>query len=119
MKTLAELKNIQNASIDTYNLDNARKSGIRIVVGMSTCSIAAGARQVYSALEDEVVKLNKNDIRISQVGCIGVCKYEPLMEIYMPNQEKTTYVKMTPEKVVEIINEHVINGNVLTDYTIS
>lgn len=118
MKTLVELKKIQDISIDKYKLSKERKNGIRIVVGMSTCSIAAGAKQVYDTLEKEILNLKLNDITVSQVGCIGICKYEPVMEVFIPEQEKATYVNMTSEKVEKIIDEHVINGNVCTEYTI-
>ena len=90
----------------------------RIVVGMATCGIAAGARPVLQAFVDEVATRGLGDVSVSQTGCIGVCRLEPIAEVFMPGQEKVTYVKMTPEKAKKVIAEHVVNGKIVTEYTI-
>ena len=86
---------------------------------MATCGIAAGARPVLKALMDEVEKRNLSEkVSLTQTGCIGMCKLEPIVEVYMPNEEKITYVKMTEEKAAKVIAETVVNGKVVTEYTI-
>ena len=90
----------------------------RIVVGMATCGIAAGARPVLTAISEELNKRGIADVAVSQTGCIGICQYEPIVEVYDENGEKVTYVKMTAEKAVRVVNDHVVNGNVVTEYTI-
>ena len=85
---------------------------------MATCGIAAGARPVLAAFTDEVSKRNLQNVTIAQTGCIGICQYEPVVEVYEPGKEKVTYVKMTPEMAVKVVNDHLVNGNVVTEYTI-
>ena len=91
---------------------------IRVVVGMATCGIAAGARPVLNAFLEEVEKRGLKNISISQTGCIGVCRLEPIVEVYVPGAEKVTYVRMTPDKVAAIVSEHLVNGRVVSEYTI-
>ena len=85
---------------------------------MATCGIAAGARPVLNALVDEVAKRNLKGVTVAQTGCIGMCQYEPIVEVMEPGKEKVTYVKMTPEKAVKVINEHIVNGNPVVEYTV-
>ena len=118
MKSIAELEAIKKKVLDDVNLRKEREDGIRVVVGMATCGIAAGARPVMSAFVDEVAKRNLKGVMVTQTGCIGICKYEPVVEVYTPGAEKVTYVKMTPEKVAKIVTEHLVNGQVVTEYTI-
>ena len=91
---------------------------IRVVVGMATCGIAAGARPVLTTFTEEVAKRNLQNVMVTQTGCIGLCQYEPIVEVYEPDGKVTTYVKMTPEKAVQIVNDHLVNGIVVNDYTI-
>jgi len=118
LKSLKELEKIRKSALDKVNLRKEREEGIRIVVGMATCGIAAGARPVLNAFVEEVAKRKLNNVTVTQTGCIGVCRLEPIVEVYVPGQEKVTYVKMTPEKAVQIVNEHIVNGNVCIQYTI-
>lgn len=119
MKSLAELEAIKNR---TKNQINMRKedndSAVRIVVGMATCGIAAGARPVLNALVEEVGKRSLSHVTVTQTGCIGMCRLEPIVEVMAPGKEKVTYVKMTPEKAARVVNDHIVNGNVVTEYTI-
>jgi len=117
MKSLAELEALRNKVAGTVNL---RKDdhAVRIVVGMATCGIAAGARPVMNAIMEEAAKRNLEHVAVTQTGCIGVCRLEPIVEVYVPGEEKVTYVKMDPEKAKEIIAEHIVNGRVVTKYTI-
>ena len=85
---------------------------------MATCGIAAGARPVMTALLEEVSKRSLNNVVVEQTGCIGVCRLEPIVEVFVPGQEKVTYVKMSPDKVAKIVTEHIVNGNPVAEYTI-
>jgi len=118
MKSLAELQALRDKARAEINVREENPNAIRILVGMATCGIAAGARPVLSAFVDEVAKRKLKDMTVTQTGCIGICQYEPVVEIAVPGQEKITYVKMTPEKVARIVNDHIVNGNVVTEYTI-
>ena len=119
MKSLAQLEELRNKTLAKINLRKDEGDGIRIVVGMATCGIAAGARPVLKALMDEVEKRNLSEkVSLTQTGCIGMCKLEPIVEVYMPNEEKITYVKMTAEKAAKVIAETVVNGKVVAEYTI-
>ncbi|NLO25188.1 MAG: (2Fe-2S) ferredoxin domain-containing protein, partial [Clostridiales bacterium] len=76
------------------------------------------ARPVLKALVEEVNKRNLQHVIVSQTGCIGICEYEPIVEVYRPGEEKVTYIKMTPDKVSRIVAEHIVNGNAVTEYAI-
>jgi len=117
MKTLEELKAIRDRARAEVEL---RKGGdaMRVVVGMATCGIAAGARPVLLAFVEEVNKRGLKGITVSQTGCIGMCRLEPMVEVYQPGQEKVTYVKVHPEMVPRIVAEHLANGNIVDEYTI-
>lgn len=117
MKSLEELKKIREEAIKRVNLRTDRET-TRIVVGMATCGIAAGARPVLTALIEEANKRNLSDIVVTQTGCIGVCRLEPVVEVYKPGEEKVTYVHMTAEKAKKIIADHIVNGKVVTETTI-
>lgn len=118
MKSLAELQAIRDQMKTKMGVRSDDSGNIRIVVGMATCGIAAGAREVLSALTDEVGKRGLDNVSITQTGCIGICQYEPVIEVYAPGKEKVTYVKMTADKAVKVISDHIVNGNVVTEYTI-
>ena len=85
---------------------------------MATCGIAAGARPVLNAFSDEIIRRGLKDVMVKQTGCIGICQFEPVVEVFQPGKEKVTYVKMTAEKVAEIVTEHIVNGRPVTKYTI-
>jgi NADP-reducing hydrogenase subunit HndB len=117
MKSLAELAKIREEALKRVDLRTDRK-GTRIVVGMATCGITAGARPVLTALLEEAQKRGLKEVEISQTGCIGVCRLEPIVEVYSEGNEKVTYVEMDEEKAKRVIAEHIVNGNVVTEYTI-
>lgn len=117
MKSLQELEAIRKKTLDTINL-RKEHDGTRIVVGMATCGIAAGARPVLTAFMDEVGRRNLQSVAVAQTGCIGVCRLEPIVEVYKPDEEKVTYVKVTPDMVGRIMTDHIVNGNVVEEYTI-
>ena len=119
MKSLAELAAIREKMKDKIVLREGT-STTRVVVGMATCGIAAGARPVLNAFVDGVNKEGlASDVVVSQTGCIGICQYEPVVEVYKAGEEKVTYVKMTVEKVEKVLNEHIKGGKVVTEYTIT
>ena len=90
----------------------------RVVIGMATCGIAAGARPVMLAFVDEIQKRQLQHVTVSQTGCVGMCRLEPMVDIYVPGQEKVTYVHVKPEMVPRIVAEHVVNGRPVEEYTI-
>jgi len=119
MKSLAQLAEIRNKTLAKVNLGKEDDDSIRVVVGMATCGIAAGARPVLKALMDEIEKRNLSEkVFVTQTGCIGMCKLEPIVEVYMPDDTKITYVKMTAEKAVKVVAETLVNGKVIDEYTI-
>ena len=118
MKSLAELAAIKEKAQNNVDLRKKEGAEKRIVVGMATCGIAAGARPVLAPFVDEVGTRGLKDVLVSQTGCIGVCRLEPIAEVFMPGEEKVTYVELTPEKAKRIVAEHIVNGNVVTEYTI-
>ena len=117
MKSLKELEELRNKTRESVNLREDRE-GIRVVVGMATCGIAAGARPVLLAFLEEVQKRNIQNVTVTQTGCIGVCRLEPIVEVYLPNKEKVTYVHMTADKVSRIVSDHIVNGQPVSRYTI-
>ena len=119
MKSLAELQAIKDRMRSKVVLREGTSS-VRVVVGMATCGIAAGARPVLNAFVEEVNKQGLYEtVSVSQTGCIGFCQLEPIVEIHEAGKEKVTYIKMTPDKVAEIVEKHLKGGNVVTEYTVA
>jgi len=117
MKTLEELKKLRDESKKNMEMRDTDKK-TRIVVGMATCGISAGARPVLQTLIEEVDEKNLSDVQIVQTGCIGICRYEPIIEVYKPGEEKVTYIFVDSRKAKRIIDEHIIKGKVVNEYTI-
>ena len=117
MKSLAELQAINDKMKNKVVL----RDGIneyRVVVGMATCGIAAGARPVLNTIVEAVNAEGLSDkVSVSQTGCIGLCQYEPIVEVYEPDKEKVTYVKVDPDKAKRIVEEHIKGGKVVAEYT--
>ena len=118
MKSLEELKAIRGKMKGSVILREENGDNIRVVVGMATCGIAAGARPVLAAFTEEVAKRHLTNVTVTQTGCIGICQYEPVVEVFEANGTKTTYIKMTPDKVARIVTDHLVNGNAVKEYTI-
>lgn len=118
MKTIEELKALRDQMQAKMNVRESSDDSIRVVVGMATCGIAAGARPVLNALVEEVNKRNLPNVTVTQTGCLGVCRLEPMVEVMVPGQDKVTYVKVTPEMVPTIVSNHLVNKQVVTEYTI-
>lgn len=117
MKSIADLEAIRNKTLDEIKMRN-NKNSRRIVVGMATCGIAAGARPVMNAFVEELGKRKISDVSVTMTGCIGVCRLEPMVEVFESDGSKVTYVKMTPEKAARVVMEHIVNGRVCRDLTI-
>ncbi|MCR4707070.1 MAG: (2Fe-2S) ferredoxin domain-containing protein [Clostridiales bacterium] len=119
MKSLAELEAIRKATLSRINVRKEDKDeSTRVVVGMATCGIAAGARPVMLAFVDEIGKRQLQHVTVSQTGCVGMCRLEPMVDVYVPGQEKVTYVHVKPDMVPRIVAEHVVNGRPVQEYTI-
>lgn len=118
MKSLADLEAIRKQMLEKVTLRKEGDDEIRIVVGMATCGIAAGARPVMNAFMEEVAKRKLANVTIAQTGCIGMCRLEPIVEVYKPGEEKVTYVKMTPDKAAKVVAEHIVNNQVVAEYTV-
>ena len=118
MKSLAELAAIR-AKMQNKVVIREGSAATRVVVGMATCGIAAGARPVLNAFVEGVVNANLSDkVTVTQTGCIGICQYEPVVEIYEDGKDKVTYVKLDAAKAAEIIEKHLVGGKVVEEYTI-
>ena len=118
MKSLEELKAIRDRVQNQMDMRNDNDNDTRIVIGMATCGIAAGARPVLNEFLQEINKRGLSGVTVTQTGCIGMCRLEPIVEIFKPGEEKVTYVKMTPDKVAKVVSEHIVNGRPVMEYTI-
>ena len=119
MKSLAELQAIKDRMKEKVILREGTNE-IRVVVGMATCGIAAGARPVLASFVEAVSAEGLSDkVTVTQTGCIGICQFEPVVEIYEAGNKKTTYVKMTPEKAKTVVEKHLKGGNVVSEFTIA
>lgn len=118
MKSIAELEAIRQKTLERVAYRKEADNDIRVVVGMATCGIAAGARPVMLKFMEEINKREMSNVTVSQTGCIGMCRLEPMVDVYMPGKEKVTYVHMTPEKVGRVVAEHIVNGRPVTEFTI-
>ncbi len=119
MKSLAELQAIKAKMKDKVILREG-SGDIRVVVGMATCGIAAGARPVLNEFVQDVSEEGLSDkVTVSQTGCIGICQYEPVVEVFQAGKDKVTYVKMTAEKAQRVLDEHIKGGKVVEEYLIT
>lgn len=119
MKSLEELKAIRERMQGKVGMRSEDAGQIRVIVGMATCGIASGARPVLTTLSDEVQKRGMSNVVVTQTGCIGLCQYEPIVEVIEPGKEKVTYVKMTSEKALEVLEQHLVRGQVVAKYTLN
>ncbi len=119
MKSLAELEAIRKATLSKINVRKEEKGDTtRVVIGMATCGIAAGARPVMLAFMNEIQTRQLNHVTVSQTGCVGMCRLEPMVDVILPGKEKVTYVHVKPEMVPRIVAEHIVNGRPVEEYTI-
>lgn len=118
MKSLAELKAIREKMQGQVGMRGEDSNQTRVVVGMATCGISSGARPVLLKLSEEVQKRGLTNVVVTQTGCIGLCQYEPIVEVFEPGRDKVTYVKMTPDKAVTVVEQHLIRGQIVDEYTL-
>ena len=118
MKSLEELRAIREKMQGNVGLRSTDTDVTRIVVGMGTCGISAGARPVLAKFSEEVQRRNLTNVKVTQTGCIGLCQYEPIVEVFVPGKDKVTYLMINPEKAVDIIDSHIIGGKVIEEYTL-
>ena len=118
MKSLAELAAIREKMKNKVAMREGEAT-IRVSIGMATCGIAAGARPVLNTFVEKVAEAGLNDkVSVTQTGCIGICQYEPVVEVFEEGKEKVTYVKMTSEKAIEVVEQHLKRGQIVEKYTI-
>lgn len=117
MKSLEELARIREQAKQTIQLRESQ-DGIKIIVGMGTCGIAAGARETMNAILDELNKRNISEATVTQTGCVGLCEQEPIIDIILPEQPRVTYGKVSPDRARQIIANHVVNGNIVGEWVI-
>ncbi|MFO7152825.1 MAG: (2Fe-2S) ferredoxin domain-containing protein [Bacillota bacterium] len=118
MKSIEELEKIREQARELINLRKDNENKTRIVVGMGTCGISAGAREVLTAILDEIKKRNLTNVIVTETGCIGMCRFEPLVDVIKPDQPKVTYVNVDPEKARQIVAKHVVNNQVIDEWVI-
>ena len=118
MKSLEELRAIRERVQGQLNVRDENSKQTRVVVGMATCGIAAGARPVLNKFAELVQERHLDAVMVTQTGCIGICMYEPVVEVYEPGGKKTTYVHMTPEKAEEVVSRQLAGGTPVKEYLI-
>ena len=118
MKSLQELAAIRDRMKQTVNTREAAHDTTRVVVGMATCGIAAGARPVLNAFTEQIARRDLANVMVTQTGCIGFCQYEPIVEVCRPGEEKVTYIRMNPEKAARVVSEHLVGGKPVLEFTI-
>ena len=116
MKTIEDLKRMREEFQSQTKLRNAE--GVQIIVGMGTCGIAAGAREVMSAIMDEIAKRKLQDVIVRQTGCIGMCEKEVLVDVVRPGEPRITYGGVTPATAARIVGEHVVNGRIIEELAV-
>jgi len=118
MKSLADLQAIRAKTLENINMRKEDENAARVVIGMATCGIAAGARPVMLKFLEEIKERDLQHVTVSQTGCIGMCRLEPMVDVILPGQDKVTYVKVKPDMVDRIVREHLIGGTPVGEYTI-
>lgn len=120
MKSLEELKAIRERMQNQITMREGGQAAIRVVVGMATCGIASGARPVLTAFSNMVQEKGLSDqVTVIQTGCIGLCQFEPIVEVLETGKEKVTYIRMNPEKAAEVMKQHIIGGHPVEQYTLN
>ncbi len=118
IKNVSDLNERKEAAVNAVTKGENGKELTRVLVGMATCGMAAGATPVYNAIEKTVAELSLENISIIKTGCIGMCQHEPIVEILAPGKEKVTYVQVNAEKAEEIVKEHLAKGKIVAEYNV-
>ncbi|MCD7974453.1 MAG: (2Fe-2S) ferredoxin domain-containing protein [Phascolarctobacterium sp.] len=116
MKSLADLNDLRDKLQESINL--RKKGGTVIIVGMGTCGIAAGAREVMRAILDELAARNLNDVKVIPTGCIGMCDKEVLVDVMRPGESRITYGNVKLADVKKIIDDHIVNGRIVANLVV-
>lgn len=119
MKSLEELKAIREKMKGQVGFRSEDATQTRVIVGMATCGIASGARPVLTTLSDAVQSRGMTNVAVTQTGCIGLCQYEPIVEVLEPGKDKVTYIRMDAEKALEVVEQHLVRGQVVMKYTLN
>jgi NADP-reducing hydrogenase subunit HndB len=117
VKSLEDLRRLKEEALEKRKAQ-ATAGRAQITVGMGTCGIAAGARETMKAILEVIEKDNLSDIIVTQTGCIGLCEWEPIVEVVIGNEPKVMYGKVSPEMAKQIMQEHIEGGKVLTEFVI-
>lgn len=117
MKSIDELTAIRDKMQAQMSIRNHELDQTRIIVGMGTCGIASGAESVLTTLSDLILDKDLSKVSVTQSDCIGLCQYEPIIEVIRPGKEKVTYVNMTADKAKEVVDKHIIMGEIVKKYT--
>jgi len=117
IKNLEDLRKIKAESQKAT--ETRKQNDTQIIIGMGTCGIAAGAREVMKAVLDELAKRKINNVSVLQTGCIGMCQKEPLLDIVRPGEDRVTYGPVKPTDVPRIIADHLVNGNIVEDLVVA
>jgi len=116
MKNLAELQALRDELKDKFGMRHDAPDNIQIIVSMGDCGFESGGRPVLSAIAEEVGKHNLQNVTVAQMDCPGDCANEPFVEVIVPGKDKVVYANINPEKAIKIVNEHVINNKIVTEY---
>ena len=116
-----KLEDLDRISQRMKSVVNLREGAgkVRIIVHMGTCGIAAGARGVMSALMEEIEKRKLEDVLLTISSCAGLCSREPMVTIEVQAQPPVKYVDLTPEKAIEILDKHVLSGEIVKEYALA
>ncbi len=114
MNSINQLNQLKADAVKNFEVTD----GYRIVVGMATCGISAGAKPVMEKLKEETAAKGLGDVQIVPTGCVGMCIYEPIVEVYEPGKEKVTYIHMDPERVTRVVSEHLVKGKPVVEFTL-
>ncbi|MBM7623068.1 (2Fe-2S) ferredoxin domain-containing protein [Sporohalobacter salinus] len=117
MKSLAELDKIKKEAKEEIKLRDSDEE-VRINIPMSTCGIAAGAREIFDVISEELDRQEVNNVVLNQIGCIGLCHYEPIVEVENSNQDVVTYGNVTREDAKNIVKDHIVNGQIIEELMI-
>lgn len=115
LKTIEDLKKLRSEA--QADLKVRMETGTKIIVGMGTCGIAAGARETMHAILEELKK-REIEANVTTVGCIGMCVKEPLVDIEQAGKPRITYGNVKPDMVPRIIEEHLIKGRVVEEWVV-
>lgn len=118
MKSLEELRRLKDAALEEIRLREQEKK-VQVIVGMGTCGIAAGAREVMSAILDELGKRRLTNVAVTQTGCVGLCAQEPLVDVLLPGKPRVTYGRIDPVKARQIVAQHVVNGIIVAEWVVN